>query len=141
MVGIREILDVEAHLLISSHHWERLIVNISCNATLCHPLDHLVCLLTSLTKKTNNVEVTARTVVLAIVVQNCNIEIGKCSIHPLNHFLAFSKHLRITLELDQTQCSHHISHVALKPWTHNVVLPSTHLRFRQRILVLTMKRK
>ena len=57
VICIRIVLDVETESLVGCHHRQRFVMHIGGNAMLCHKLDYLICLFTSVSLQANKIQV------------------------------------------------------------------------------------
>ena len=114
-------------------------MNVAGNLAFSHPFNHLIGLLAGSAKQTSNVQVTATSEVLTIVIQYSNRKIFQSIIIHTYDMLTMFQHTLIAFQLCKTNTRHDVGHIALIPRAYHIVFPGSKLRLSQSILVLTMQ--
>ena len=138
-IGIGEVGNIKAHILIGRVHGQGLIVHIGSNAALCHLDNDVISLLSGNAGNAGNVQMTGGLMYIRVMGHGFHTQRTQRGIEHADDLLAALQHAGIALHLHQAQSSCHVGHITLVPGANNVILPSTQLGLCQGILGLTME--
>ena len=141
VVGVGIVLDVEAQGLVGRHHRQGLVVDVAGHTSFGHLDDDFVAFLQALAEQAGEVEVAARSVVFAVVVEHLHGQVLQRGVIGLYDLAAAGQQTGITLELRQADARHDVGHIAFVIGRDDVVLPRAELGLGQGVFVLAVERQ